>query len=474
MYRCGLRRRSLFPSVFLLLCSAVMMAGCTALPFRGGHVLRKMSGFEYPSRPVGSREFETALDDSVGVGTHAASSAKLLQNGDEAYPVMLELIAAARTRISFETYIVSKDQTTDRFFQALRDAALRGVEVRLLVDAAGYDRGIIAELGEMNAPNIQARVFNPFLLSWTVIRGNNRDHRKILVVDGHYAVIGGINLSDAQLGNGVTGWRDTALLVTGSAAVDAEKIFAETWEQAGRGWLGKTLPISILNPVKKVIDAPFLLLCDKVLGQSPFVPPEYKTPGDTEVYPDEFYDTRSAAVRVVGSSPDAWTSKTHDLMVAGILGARERIDAAYAYFVPPGDILSALTTAARRGVKVRLLLPGVTDVTLVREIGMKHYGDLLEAGVEIHEWPHRILHAKTMAVDGRWLVVGSANMDGRSYFLNYEVVFAVTDAVLAEAAHHQFENDLRESRMSTMETWERRGQRQRLIETVTTPVAGQF
>lgn len=457
-----------------LACLAATAAGCTAFPLRGRQVLRAAAGYEPAAHPLDGAEFEPALDASTKTRARPGAAAKLLQNGDEAYPVMLDLIASARKRISMETYIVGKDQITDEFFKALRDAARRGVEVRLLVDAAGYHRKIYADLSEMDVPNLQARVFNPFFMSWTIVRGNNRDHRKILVVDGHYAVMGGINLSDVQRGDGISGWRDTALLVTGPAAVDAERIFAETWEQAGRGWLGKNLPVFILNPYKKAIDAPFLRLREALLDQGLFVPPDYEAPDHPDAFPDGFYHTREAAVRAIGSSPDAWASRTLDATVAGIAGARERIDAAYAYFVPPRDIRLALTAAAKRGVRVRLLLPGRADVRFVREIGMKRYGELLEAGVEIYEWQHEILHAKTMAVDGDLLIVGSANMDSRSYFLNYEAVFAVRDAALAEAAHRRFEQDLGEARQLTLEAWKRRGFKQRLLEMALTPLAGQF
>lgn len=457
-----------------------MTAGCVTFPMRGRQVLRALCRCEAASHPVGEPAFEAALDAATGTAAHPESRAKLLQNGDEAYPVMLRLIAEARERISLEMYIVDKKPITDEFFEALRDAARRGVEVRLLVDAAGYQRGLIARMGEMNIPNLEARVFNPFFLSWTIIRGNNRNHRKILVVDGRYAVMGGINISAEQLGDGVSGWRDTALLVEGAVAGDAERIFAETWEQGGRGWLGKTLPVSFLNPIKKAVDAPLLRLGEKAFGREPPFDPDDEgerldcAADFPAVFPDDFYDATGASVRAIASSPEDWASGTHDVAVAGILGARERIDAAYAYFVPPRELLGALLSAAERGVRVRLLLPGVTDVRFVREIGMKDYGKLLEAGVEIYEWPHPILHSKTMAVDGKWTLVGSANMDSRSYFLNYEAVFAVADEKLAAAAHRAFEADLAESARVTLDAWLRRGPKQRFLEIFMTPFAGQF
>ncbi len=462
-------------TAILIIAGTIFTAtGCTTLSVRGQQLMRAAVGYEPPSHPVGSPEFGKEVAGLTRTCAWPDTSVKLLQNGDEVYPVMLQLIASAKKRISLTTYIVGKDAITDRFFEALKEAAKRGVEVRLLVDAAGYDRGMIVNLGNMNGENLQARVFNPFFLSWTIIRGNNRNHRKVLVVDGHYAVMGGMNLAEVQEGNGISGWRDTSLLVAGPVATAAERIFAETWEQAGRGWFGKTLPVTILNPFKLALDQPFLLLGEAGFGQKRFTPPDYAPPDTPDVFPADFYDTNQAGVRAVGSSPDTWSSPTHDVTVAGILGARERIDAAYAYFVPPRAIRRALVAAARRGVRVRLLLPKVADVKFVREIGMKRYGELLEAGVEIYEWPHPILHAKTMAVDGEWLMVGSANMDCRSYFLNYEALFAVEDANAAAAAHRQFERDLAETERLSLETWQKRGLKQRFLETLLTPLAGQY
>lgn len=447
-----------------------VLAGCTTFPTRSQQVWRSFVDYPYPSEEAGTPAFEAALDSMTGSRARPGHSARLLQNGDEAYPAMLELIGSAKSRITLETYIVDKDATTDRFFTALKDAAARGVEVRVLVDAAGFRRGMVAQLDELSRHGIQARVFNPFLFSWTVVRGNNRDHRKILVVDGCHAILGGINISDAQAGDGVSGWRDTSLLVSGPAALDAERIFAETWEQGGRGFFGKTLPLTILNPPKRLIDEPFIQLLDGASGQARFIP----EPCAGETASEFDYHCSAATARVVASSPDRRNSATYDLAIVGINGARERLDMSYAYFVPPLSVRRAILRAAERGVRVRLLLPGVTDVRWVREIGMKFYGELLRAGVEIYEWPHEILHAKTMAVDGKWLVVGSANMDGRSYFLNYEANLAVTSAALAEEAHRRFAEDLRLARPLTLEEWEKRGARQRLREVLLTPLAGQY
>ncbi|MCC8191325.1 MAG: phosphatidylserine/phosphatidylglycerophosphate/cardiolipin synthase family protein [Planctomycetes bacterium] len=456
------------------LCGCLWACGCTAFPTRSQQVWRSAIDYAYPDDPAGSAAFEVNLDTLTGSRTHAGTGARLLQNGDEAYPAMLALIAGATTRICLETYIVEADETTDTFFAALRDAAGRGVDVRILVDAAGYRRGLVAHLAEFTEAGVQARVFNPFLFSWTVLRGNNRDHRKILVVDGCHAVLGGINLSDLQAGDGISGWRDTALLVSGPVAADAEQVFAETWEQAGRGFVGKTLPVPALNPVKRMVDAPLTPIRDALLNHTAFQPPAACDSCSHAKVDAGPYQTETAVVRVVRSSPDHRRSPTYDLAILGVLAARERVDIACAYFVPPLGLRRALLRAAERGVRVRLLLPGVTDVTWVREIGMRYYGELLAAGVEIHEWPYPILHTKTMAVDGIWLTVGSANMDSRSYFLNYEACLAVTDPALAEAAHRQFDEDLRHAHQLTPADWLGRGARQRWRERLLLPLAGQY
>lgn len=439
--------------------------GCTAFPLKTQQVWRSATEYDYPSEPVGTPEFEAALDRYTESAARPAFDCKLLQNGDEAYPAMLALIGEAKKSISLETYIIEKDHTTDVFFDALKEAAARGVRVRVLVDAAGFHRSYIAHLNELSAHGVEARVFNPFFLSWTIVRGNNRDHRKILVADGNQAILGGINVSDEQTGDGVTGWRDTSLQISGPGAADAERVFDQTWRQGGRGWVGKTLPVAFLNPVKNALEAPFMGKDESACRQSDIPTPSL---------PAEIPDDGTATVRVVASSPDRHNSPTYDLAILGVLGARERLDITCAYFVPPLGLRRALLAAAERGVRIRLLLPGVTDVRLVREMGMRFYGQLLEAGVEIYEWPHPILHAKTMTVDGRWLVVGSANMDSRSYFLNYESCLALSDASLAHEAHTQFDRDAAMANMVTLEAWRARDLGQRLLERLLIPLSGQY
>ncbi len=242
--------------------------------------------------------------------------------------------------------------------------------------------------------------------------------------------------------------------------------------------MGRSLPMPILNPIKYTIEAPIAYFAQKY-SQPLFVPLPYEPPASPPHLDPEQLDSiephsRNATVRVVASSPGAGNSPTYDMAILGVLGARERIDIACAYFVPPLNLRRALAAAAKRGVRVRLLLPGVTDVNFVREIGMRHYGELLEAGIEIYEWLYPILHAKTMAVDGRWLVVGSANMDSRSYFLNYEACFAVSDAVLAERAHQAFAKDLHHAIPLSLEKWQQRDGKQRFMETLFIPLAGQY
>lgn len=450
-------------AALLAVCLAVAAAGCTTFPVRSQQIWRAAIDYEYPCEPVGTPGFEAALDQYTESRARPAHDCLLLQNGDEAYPAMLELIASATETISFETYIIENDETTDIFFTALKEAAARGVRVRVLVDAAGFHRSFIAHLNELSEHGVEARVFNPFFMSWTIIRGNNRNHRKILVVDGNRAIVGGINVSDAQTGDGVTGWRDTALRVSGPVAEDAERAFAQTWRQGGRGWVGKPLPMACLNPIKDAIEAPFLKDDPSAHRGQPAADRSADAP-----------PADGATVRLVISSPDTANSPTYDLAILGVRGARERIDIACAYFVPPLNLQRALLAAAERGVRVRLLLPGVTDVKLVREMGMRFYDRLLAAGVEIYEWPHPILHTKTMAVDGRWIVVGSANMDSRSYFLNYESCLALSDAALARQAHAQFDKDIESAVMVTREARRARSPWRTLFEWLLVPLAGQY
>ena len=456
---------------------ALAMGGCAWISPRPRGVWRGIAGVSRrPGVAVGSAAFEAELDCFTASVARPGNRASLLQNGDEVFPAMLAAIRGARCRISMTTYIVERDEVADEFFDALADAAARGVEVRFAADAVGFRRGRIARLDDLSARGVRTRIFNPLLASWTVLRFNNRDHRKILVVDGGVAFVGGVNLSAEQRGDGVTGWRDTAVRVEGSAARDVEMIFARSWRQAGRGYWGMDWPWWGARGIKRAMDAPFRALSAAAGWRDDFVPPgvpEEDSAIPPEMPPDVFGGAEVAA-RALWTDPAETSSPIYEALLLALARAEETAELTTAYFAPPRALRRALIDAAGRGVRVRLLLPGVTDVPLSRTVAEAYYRELLAAGVEIREWPHPIWHAKTAVVDGRWSLVGSANWDARSFALSHEASLAMTGETFGRQMRLAFERDWERSTPMDPETWARRGAGRRIRGMLLRPVAGQF
>lgn len=383
---------------------------------------------------------------------------QLLTNGHGAFPEMLSAIYSARQRISLETFILRLDETGKQFVDALTDAANRGVEVRVLIDSVGSHSVSRRDLDGLLAAGGQVRFFNP-LGHWTITRINNRNHRKTLVVDGWVAFMGGQNLADNYNGDGFSGFRDTAVRVDGPAAYEAERIFAQSWEQGGSGWFGKDLPIVGVHFIKWGMDTPF-----RLLGMGPaFEPP---LPRETA--------NGGARVRAVSSSPDWLTSRLLDMYLLAINTARERIYITNSYFVPPTILSRALIEAVDRDVDVRLLLPREYNEPIVGQLSAGAYGPLLSHGVRIYEWPHSILHAKTIVVDGEWASVGSCNLNSRGFFLNYEANFAITDQAFGAAMEEQFREDVKQANEITLREWRHRSLLEKIKEKLFLPLKGQF
>ncbi|MBW2039929.1 MAG: cardiolipin synthase B [Deltaproteobacteria bacterium] len=399
------------------------------------------------------------MDRITGTTATFGNRVQLLTNGEQAFPQMLAAIDNAKERVSLEIYKIRMDAVGRRFVEALTNAAERGVRVRFLYDAYGSRTVNGGDFAALRAAGAEVRVFNP-VMWWTLLRVNNRDHRKILVVDGRIAFVGGVNLAKEYDGNGVNGWRDTVLMVEGPAALDAERVFASSWLQGGRGFMGKDLPMVGFRHFKRVIDDPLMWL----LGlNGTFCLPEHAPMADG-----------AAHVRVISSAPDHLSSTIVDKYLLAINSAQKHISISCAYFVPPLILRRALVDAAKRGVQVRLILQGSSDSPLARTISIGYYGRLLKHGVEIYEWTRSVLHAKTMVVDGVWATVGSANLDGRALFLSYEANVAVIDPGLAAAMEQQFEDDLKHCRRVMLKEWKKRPFTQRVWEILFTPFVGQF
>lgn len=350
--------------------------------------------------------------------------ARLLRDGDEAFPAMLDLIASARHTVLFENFIFAGDAAGQRFARALGDAVRRGVAVRVLYDPVGtmmVRGGSVAR--HLAAEAVPARAFAP-VLPWsprTWPRLRHRDHRKTLVVDGASAVVGGLCISDnwAPLRFGGRDWRDTALLVGGPLAADVAAAFEAMWMRAA----GEEVAV---GPAPAADPCP--VPCGLVAADHP------------------------GAHRVA------------DLYIWLAGRARHSLEITDAYLVTPGPVVAAFEAAARRGVDVRFLLPGNNNHPFAAASARRRYASLMAAGARIYEWRGVMVHAKTAVADGELVLVGSSNLDPLSMTRNYELNLLVADPVTGGAMREMFARDLRGAREVRPEAWAKRPVWQRLAE----------
>jgi cardiolipin synthase len=324
--------------------------------------------------------------------------------GAEAFGSMVEAVEAAREEVLAESYIWKDDATGRMMLDALGRAAARGVAVRALADAWGSSSTRRAYWQEMRRRGIEVRIFNPIFPH--LVLQPFRDHRKILVIDRRIAFTGGMNVADEYCvgaeGSSGRAWRDTHARVEGPAAWEMAIVFSEAWDAAG----GSDLE---LQPLAVPADAP-------------------------------------ARVLVLDSRPGRGHGETASVLAAIVAAARERVWITNSYFAPRRRAIAALAAAARRGVDVRLLLPGPTDVPIVRHAGHGWYESLRAVGVRIFEYQPAILHAKTAVADGFVSLVGSSNLDFRSFHFNAECNFLILDDDVGRALEAAFEKDLASSR----------------------------
>ncbi len=357
---------------------------------------------------------------------------RILRDGALAFPAMLAAIRAARTSVCFENFILADDDTGAEFARALAAAKARGARVRVLYDPVGtllVRGGSVAR--RLRPARIEARAFRPLspLAPWSWFRLRHRDHRKLLICDARNAVIGGICIADhwapAERGGG--GWRDTAVAVRGPVVADLQVAFERMWRRA------RDLPTT---------DA---------------------TPGP----PSE--PRGEAAALAVGDRPGTGRVAATYAWLAD--RAEESIELTDAYFVAPPLVTDALMRAARRGVRVRLLVPGRNNHPVMGLAARRIYAPLLAAGVGIFEWDGVMLHAKTAVVDGVITLVGSSNLDPLSLRRNYELNLLVGDPTTGRRMRELFEADLGEATPVVADEWALRPLRARVAERAATFLA---
>lgn len=375
--------------------------------------------------------FAAELSRLAGSPARGGTEVRVLRDGAEAFPAMLEAIEGAKQRVRFENFIFAGDATGRRFADGLSAAARRGVDVRVLYDPIGtmmVRGGSIAVVLKRNG--VETRPFRPLspFAPWSWLRLRHRDHRKTLTVDGEITFVGGICISDnwSPSERGGRGWRDTALRVRGSIARDVERAFERMW--------GSPAP-----------------------GPGPWPDPDAGSPAVAILAEDLPGSGRVASIY-------EWMARS----------ARETLEITDAYMVAPPAVVDAFEDAARRGVSVRLLLPGRNNHPVAGAAARWIYERLLDAGARIFEWEGVMIHAKTAVADGQIVLVGSSNLDPLSMHLNFELNLAVVDAAVGAEMQRMFERDLTEARPVLPAAWSRRPLWQKAAERAAGLVGGRL
>jgi cardiolipin synthase len=357
---------------------------------------------------------------------------RLLRNGEQAYPEMLGAIEAARAQVLLEMYWFGSDKIGRKFAAALVAAAERGVEVAIIYDAigsVGASEDMFAELRKAGAGVIEFNPIAPWKRRFRLSKLTRRDHRKILIVDGRTGFTGGINIADfwLPLDDGGAAWRDDMVRIDGPAVAGLSDCFALSWARL-RG-----APLRLVG--------------------FPREPPSGRAPS-------------GQAVRVLGQHFMRTQRQISRAYQHYLERAQRCIFIANSYFVPDRRILRALSRAARRGVDVRIIVPGQSDVDIVRHASRAVWGRLLRAGVRIFEWDESVLHAKSAVVDARWSTTGTFNFDYLSLRLNLEVNVSVLDARFASRLEASFLEDFERCREVSRVDFRFRPLGQRLLEMI--------
>lgn len=431
--------------------AGLLLANCAALPDVGKHVERNRGApVELATAHGGVLSPEqsaailkrlkqgSALDilqkhiaiEEVLVGGSPltlGNQVTLLEDGPATYAAMVDAIRNARDHINLETYIIEDDKVGTQFADLLLAQQARGIQVNLIYDsvgAIGTGKRFFERLRKAGIAVLEYNPINPAQVrtTWNI---NNRDHRKILIVDGKVAFIGGINIADAYTSGSIfsrarrpradsKAWRDTHVRIAGPVVADLQNQFMETWKSQ------KGEPLQVRRYF-----------------------PKLKKQGEE-------------IVRVVADHSADKRSEIYLTLISAIIHAEKSVHITTAYFVPDEQLVKALQDAAQRGVDVKLILPSATDYWLVLHAGRWHYTDLLGAGVQIYERRGRVLHAKSATVDGVWSCVGSTNLDWRSFLHNDEINAVILGRSFNQQMETMFARDLQNSDRVDPDNWRTR------------------
>lgn len=349
-------------------------------------------------------------------GFYGGNKVILITDGDVFFDELIKAIDSARLSINLETYIFNSDDIGWKLAKKLAAKAKKGIEVNVIYDAIGCINTSPLLFEYMKKMGVELIEYHPIVPWRKYFNLYIRDHRKLLVVDGKIAFIGGMNIGNEYAGKKYRGknWRDTHIKIEGPVVKDIEYFFLENWHRHG----GALVDISKYFPVIKPI-------------------------GDT-------------IVMALSSHSRRRIKPIYQTYLAAIANARNYIYITNAYFIPDMRIVKSLIHAAKKGVDVRILLPAISDIPFVQHASRYLYKRFLKNNVRIYEYKHAVLHAKTAVIDDIWATVGSSNLDRRSFTANLEVNAIVLDQSFGKKMRKQFLKDIRNSEEIHLENYKRR------------------
>ena len=376
-----------------------------------------------------------ALEEAAtGSPLIAGNKVTLLFDGPATINAMMTAIAGAKDHINFETYIFDEDEVGLKFADLLIEKQRSGVQVNIIYDSIGTVGVSASFFQRLRDAGIKLTEFNPVnpLKRFGHWRINNRDHRKILVVDGKIGFAGGVNIAEDyshsslfrshKRSNRELGWRDTHMRIEGPAVATLQWLFLDTWARQNKS-----------DPLPDLDYFPHLSpVGDKVL-------------------------------RIVASRPGSHF-EIYKAFTLALQEAKVSIHMTNAYFAPDAQILEKLLDAARRGVDAKIIFPSQSDVGAVYYAGRSFYTELLQAGIRVFELKGSVLHAKTTVIDSAWSTVGSSNFDIRSFLHNDEINVIVLDTAFGKNMENAFQEDLGNSTEIKLGEWEQRSMAERIKE----------
>jgi cardiolipin synthase A/B len=394
---------------------------------------------QIPEITLGEASFFRTIEAHTDAPIVSGNRIEVLLNGDETFPSMLREIRKAKSTITFAQYLYEDGSIARELAQAFAERCRAGVKGNILLDSHGSGKAPSDIIATMKDAGCHVEYFRRveaegIIFPWKLLRYNYRSHRRVLVIDGRIGFTGGYGISEAWTGDGRTPehWRDTNARIEGPVVSFLQAAFAESWLE--------TTGIAI--------------------GGDGYFP-----------HLDSAGNVRA---QIVKSSPTGGSFQNYMLFLLSINSARKSILITNPYFIPDNVMTEALVKAAKRGVRVAVLLPGEIDSQLTYTASRSHYEPLLLGGVEVFEYKASLMHAKTIVIDGVWSTIGSTNFDNRSFALNQEINLTVYDSGISKRLEEIFQEDLKYSQKITYEQWRSRSIFERLGEFFAFPIREQL